>query len=111
MFVQFGINHVRKVHASISLKLRFQPNPLTQIEPRQVPRIEDFPVMPCEILKVSFKPVNFFARNPAIDVPPSTQEFNKSTLLANAHQQSAAAVAEVDANGCVGCEAKGSSKL
>lgn len=108
VFVQFGINHVRKVPASKSLK---QPNSLTQISPRQVPRIEDFPVMPCEILKVSFKPVNFFARNPAIDVPPSTQEFNKSTLLANAHQQSAAAVAEVDANGCVGCEAKGSSKL
>jgi primary-amine oxidase len=68
--------------------------------------------MPCEILKVSFKPVNFFTRNPAIDVPPSTQEFNKSTLLANAHQQSAGeVVAEIDAKGCVGCEAKESSKL
>jgi primary-amine oxidase len=66
--------------------------------------------MPCEILKVSFKPVNFFTRNPAIDVPPSTQEFNKSTLLANAHQQSAA-VAKVDADGCVGCEKGSSSKL
>jgi primary-amine oxidase len=67
--------------------------------------------MPCEILKVSFKPVNFFTRNPAIDVPPSTQEFNKSTLLANAHHQGAEVVAEVDAKGCVGCEAKESSKL
>ena len=69
--------------------------------------------MPCEILKVSFKPVNFFARNPAIDVPPSTQAFNKSTLLANAHQQSAAeeVVAEVGADGCMGCEKGGSSKL
>ena len=66
--------------------------------------------MPCEVLKVSFKPVNFFARNPAIDVPPSTQEFNKSRLLASAHQQGAA-VAEVGADGCVECEAKESSKL
>ncbi|KAK3104284.1 hypothetical protein LTR53_018537, partial [Teratosphaeriaceae sp. CCFEE 6253] len=34
VFVQFGINHI--------------------------PRIEDFPVMPCEIIKVALKPVNFF---------------------------------------------------
>ncbi|KAK5704182.1 hypothetical protein LTR97_003195 [Elasticomyces elasticus] len=61
VFVQFGINHI--------------------------PRIEDFPVMPCEIIKVALKPVNFFERNPAIDVPPSTQEFNKSTLLSETHQQ------------------------
>lgn len=39
--------------------------------------------MPCENIKVSFKPANFFERNPAIDVPPSTQEFNKSVLLNN----------------------------
>ncbi|KAK5087327.1 hypothetical protein LTR16_008056, partial [Cryomyces antarcticus] len=45
VFVQFGINHI--------------------------PRVEDFPVMPCEIIKVALKPVNFFHRNPAIDVPPS----------------------------------------
>ena len=44
--------------------------------------------MPCEIIKVSLKPVNFFEKNPAIDVPPSTQEFNKSTLLSETHQQS-----------------------
>lgn len=61
VFVQFGINHV--------------------------PRIEDFPVMPCEIIKVALRPVNFFDRNPAIDVPPSSQEFNKSTLLSETHQQ------------------------
>lgn len=48
---------------------------------QHVPRIEDFPVMPVETVKVAFKPVNFFTRNPAIDVPPSTQEFNKSVLL------------------------------
>lgn len=61
VFVQFGINHV--------------------------PRIEDFPVMPCEILKVSFKPVNFFTKNPAIDVPPSEQRFNNSTLLSGGQSQ------------------------
>jgi primary-amine oxidase len=61
VWVQFGINHV--------------------------PRIEDFPVMPCEILKVALKPVNFFDKNPALDVPPSEQSFNKSKLLSVAHQQ------------------------
>lgn len=45
VFVQFGMNHI--------------------------PRIEDFPVMPVEIIKVAFKPVNFFDKNPALDVPPS----------------------------------------
>jgi len=61
VWVQFGINHV--------------------------PRIEDFPVMPCEIIKVSLKPVNFFEKNPALDVPPSTQSFNKSVLASVTHGQ------------------------
>jgi primary-amine oxidase len=55
VWVQFGINHV--------------------------PRVEDFPVMPVEILKVHLKPVNFFEKNPSLDVPPSQQCFNKSTLV------------------------------
>ncbi|KIV76854.1 hypothetical protein PV11_08709 [Exophiala sideris] len=63
VWVQFGINHV--------------------------PRIEDFPVMPCEILKVSLKPVNFFDKNPALDVPPSEQSFNQSTQVAERHHQPA----------------------
>ncbi len=50
-------------------------------------RTEDFPVMPCEIIKVSFKPVNFFDKNPALDVPPSEQAFNKSVLVAASHHQ------------------------
>ncbi|EXJ83065.1 primary-amine oxidase [Capronia coronata CBS 617.96] len=54
VFVQFGLNHI--------------------------PRIEDFPVMPVEIIRVAFKPANFFTKNPAIDVPPSTQNFNQSRL-------------------------------
>ncbi|EOD50606.1 putative copper amine oxidase protein [Neofusicoccum parvum UCRNP2] len=61
VFVQFGINHV--------------------------PRIEDFPVMPVEILKVALKPVNFFDKNPALDVPPSEQSFNKSTSAQDRHHQ------------------------
>ncbi|KAI9727346.1 MAG: hypothetical protein M1828_006966 [Chrysothrix sp. TS-e1954] len=48
LFAQFGINHV--------------------------PRVEDFPVMPCEELRISLKPVNFFDRNPAIDVPPPREQ-------------------------------------
>ena len=61
LFVQFGLQHAT--------------------------RIEDFPVMPCEIIRVSFKPANFFDRNPAMDVPPSSQEFNRSTLLTEQHRQ------------------------
>jgi len=61
VWVQFGINHV--------------------------PRIEDFPVMPCEVIKVSLKPVNFFSKNPALDVPPSEQVFNRSTLITEQHKQ------------------------
>jgi primary-amine oxidase len=34
-------------------------------------RIEDWPVMPVERIGFALRPVGFFARNPAIDVPPS----------------------------------------
>jgi primary-amine oxidase len=81
VWVQFGINHI--------------------------PRIEDFPVMPCEILKVSLKPVNFFEKNPAIDVPPSVQSFNKSTLASVQHKQEIGE-AVVGSTGEVCCEGKGS---
>ncbi|KAF2457389.1 copper amine oxidase [Lineolata rhizophorae] len=82
LFVQFGINHV--------------------------PRIEDFPVMPVEILKLAMKPVNFFDRNPALDVPPSEQSFNKSSLASEAHKQPSQE-AEVGEGGAVCCSS--TSKL
>ncbi|KAJ5620289.1 hypothetical protein N7510_004273 [Penicillium lagena] len=44
------------------------------------PRTEDFPVMPVERISVHLKPSGFFEKNPALDVPPSTQAFNKSCL-------------------------------
>ncbi|KAI0129111.1 copper amine oxidase [Xylariales sp. AK1849] len=68
---------------------------------QHVPRIEDFPVMPVEIVKVSFKPVNFFTRNPAIDVPQSTQEFNKSVLV-NGHTNGANGTK--GESGCSSCQ-------
>ncbi|OAA59594.1 Copper amine oxidase [Niveomyces insectorum RCEF 264] len=55
VWLQFGLNHV--------------------------PRAEDFPVMPCEVLRVTLRPVNFFGRNPALDVPPSAQANNCSVGL------------------------------
>lgn len=56
--------------------------------------------MPCEIIKVAMKPVNFFDKNPALDVPPSSQEFNKSTLLSEAHKQGTGSVeGKIDGNG------------
>ena len=45
-----------------------------------VPRIEDFPVMPCEITGFTLKPDNFFSGNPAIDLPP---EKNCASRLSN----------------------------
>lgn len=42
------------------------------------PRIEDFPVMPAEMLKMSLMPNDFFMANPSLDVPPSAQKFNRS---------------------------------
>ncbi|PHH71386.1 hypothetical protein CDD80_5312 [Ophiocordyceps camponoti-rufipedis] len=33
------------------------------------PRVEDWPVMPCETMVVGLKPVNFFSRNPARQFP------------------------------------------
>ncbi|KAI9841669.1 MAG: hypothetical protein M1837_000463 [Sclerophora amabilis] len=82
VWVQFGINHI--------------------------PRIEDFPVMPVEIIKVSLKPVNFFDRNPALDVPPSEQAFNRSVLVGSgseSHRQPMAE-AKVDEKGDVCCSSK-----
>ncbi|OMP85109.1 Copper amine oxidase 1 [Diplodia seriata] len=84
VFVQFGINHV--------------------------PRIEDFPVMPVEVLKVALKPVNFFDRNPALDVPPSEQGFNRSTSAQEKHQQSAG-TATVGSGGALEECCKPGSKL
>lgn len=55
VWVNFGINHI--------------------------PRIEEFPVMPTETLRVGLRPFNFFDRNPAIDVPQSRQEINHSVGL------------------------------
>ncbi|KAG5355346.1 Copper amine oxidase 1 [Yarrowia sp. C11] len=42
------------------------------------PRVEDFPVMPCEIMKVHLSPNDFFTGNPSVDVPKSNQTFNRS---------------------------------
>ncbi|TKW48514.1 Copper amine oxidase 1 [Colletotrichum tanaceti] len=45
------------------------------------PRAEDWPVMPCEKMEVGLKPANFFRRNPALDVPISSQDENRSVLV------------------------------
>jgi len=39
-----------------------------------VPRVEDFPVMPCEVTGFTLKPDGFFGGNPAINLPPSKNE-------------------------------------
>lgn len=78
-----------------------------QLGINHVPRIEDFPVMPVEIIKMSLKPVNFFTRNPALDVPPSEQSVNQSTLLGGEGRDPVAVVGDEGEVCCV----KESSKL
>lgn len=39
-----------------------------------MPRLEDWPVMPVEMVGFELKPCNFFAASPAIDVAPSTPQ-------------------------------------
>lgn len=80
VWVNFGINHTPRIGMSPEL---YHSRMLCKADFHS----EDFPVMPCEIIKVSFKPVNFFDKNPALDVPPSQQEFNKSVLVAASHHQ------------------------
>lgn len=36
--------------------------------------------MPVEIIKVAFKPVNFFDKNPALDVPPSKFPYRQNEM-------------------------------
>lgn len=36
--------------------------------------------MPMERISMMLRPDGFFTKNPALDVPPSTQSFNQSTL-------------------------------
>lgn len=52
-----------------------------------VPRPEDWPVMPVEVFRVGLKPVNFFDRNPALDVPPSKQTVNKSVEVERSERE------------------------
>lgn len=53
-----------------------------------LPRVEDFPVMPVEMIGFMMKPANFFMANPALDVPPTNKGINKSV---NANPEKAAA--------------------
>lgn len=79
VWVNFGINHTPRIGRFLRTK--------SQECAVLILFSEDFPVMPCEIIKVSMKPVNFFDRNPALDVPPSQQDFNKSVLASATHLQ------------------------
>jgi primary-amine oxidase len=44
-----------------------------------IPRVEDFPVMPCESTGFSLKPDNFFDGNPTIDLAPDHNTASKLT--------------------------------
>jgi primary-amine oxidase len=42
-----------------------------------IPRVEDFPVMPCESTGFSLKPDGFLLGNPTIDMEPGTNKSSK----------------------------------
>ena len=37
--------------------------------------------MPCEVMRVAIKPSHFFTKNPAFDMPASSQAINQSTIV------------------------------
>lgn len=63
VFVQFGMNHIPRIE-----DFPGKPSAMQKVS-RRIRLIDS--VMPVEIIKVAFKPVNFFDKNPALDVPPS----------------------------------------
>lgn len=60
-----------------------------------VPRPEDWPVMPVEVFRVGLKPVNFFDKNPALDMPPSRQAVNASVEVEKSRRE-----LQLKAGGC-----------
>ena len=46
-----------------------------------VARAEDYPVMPVEHCLLTFKPVNFFNMNPALDVPQVADKRSKRVVV------------------------------
>ncbi|KAI9272986.1 copper amine oxidase [Phascolomyces articulosus] len=46
-----------------------------------IARVEDFPIMPVDIVSIQLKPTNFFLGNPGIDVPHDDKKTNRSCKL------------------------------
>ncbi|KAK0550633.1 peroxisomal copper amine oxidase [Tilletia horrida] len=65
-----------------------------------IPRPEDFPVMPAETVRVMLKPVNFFSRNPCLDLP-STKD--QKSVNANASVAASATNGHANGNGAACC--------
>lgn len=58
------------------------------------PRVEDWPVMPVEILQVPIVPVDFFTANPALDVPSSRNKASQLTEGRNGESAAAESCCE-----------------
>ncbi|KAK7464255.1 peroxisomal copper amine oxidase [Stygiomarasmius scandens] len=52
-----------------------------------IPRPEDWPVMPAETMSVHLKPMHFFDRNPAMDVPGTKDEVSRGARMDGAEGQ------------------------
>jgi primary-amine oxidase len=66
------------------------------------PRVEDFPVMPCEVYTIRLMPADFFEGNPALDVPRSVQEVNGSVLVEDPVVTGGVEVGEIGEECCGG---------
>ncbi|KAJ1323088.1 primary-amine oxidase [Microdochium nivale] len=79
------------------------------------PRTEDFPIMPAEPVSVMLRASNFFTRNPALWVPPSTVSVDCSSRNAFAQRKEASvgsnAVVARPAKSCCAGEGKIEPKL
>ncbi|TDL20438.1 peroxisomal copper amine oxidase [Rickenella mellea] len=52
-----------------------------------IPRPEDWPVMPVDHLRVTFKPQSFFKMNPSLDVPTAKDPHSKAAFDDGVHDQ------------------------
>ncbi|KXJ85429.1 copper amine oxidase [Microdochium bolleyi] len=79
------------------------------------PRTEDFPIMPAEPVGVMLRASNFFTRNPALWVPPSTVSVDRSSRNAFAdskqQQEASAAAVQGPTKSCCAGESRIGSKL
>lgn len=72
------------------------------------PRCEDFPIMPSEPVSVMLRATNFYQKNPALWVPPSTYAVDTSSknAFSNGNHSTVAAAAAIAPASCCSADSK-----